>query len=220
MSVFETVAKVNVSEEEMIVNMIETLKDLDSCKGKLEARLVNAEWYHLRNSLKEGGSTMIHDEVADDLMVVYSYRLDEAKTVYINKRFLEKAGVSECDVKKTAMENSLEGKQTKVASMGEILGLPDEMIGEQRLIVVTNGDNLYGAIKILKKEVQDELAAKLGEGYMLIPSSIHEWIATTKLDVDATKEMIGEVNKNEVDYNEQLSDHPYTIKNGRLVTMA
>ena len=219
MSVFETVSMVNASYEEMIANMIEALKNPDSCKEKLEARLANVDWYYARNSFKEDGATMIHDEVANDLTVVYSYRLDKARSVYINRKFLEMAGVSECDVKKNAMENSLKSKPTKIASMEEMLGLPAGMMSEPHLVVVTNDEWLHGAIKILDEEVQKELAERLGEDYMLIPSSIHEWIATAKLGTNEIRKMIREVNSNEVAYNEQLSDHPYMIKNGRLVEM-
>ena len=207
-------------EKMMIDNMIKALKNTNACKHKLAARLVNATWYHARNdSLRGDDSEMIHDEVADDLMVVYSYRLDELGPVLISKGLVKQAGVKEADVKKTAMENSLENEPTKIITMAEIFGVSEDMLGQPQQIVISNNSNYCGAIKILNKEVQEELAKRLGNDYMLIPSSIHEWIAIPNIDVKAATEMIRCVNSDEVDVNEQLSDHPYTIKNGKLVAM-
>lgn len=89
------------------------------------------------------------------------------------------------------------------------------------MAVVTNDENSYGASNILDPKVQKRLVELFSESFFLIPSSVHEWIAvSTHISDDANviATMIKEVNTAQVDAIEQLSNHPYKLIDGRIVS--
>lgn len=94
-----------------------------------------------------------------------------------------------------------------VRSITDILGLPFD--DNFPMYVVTNSKRLYGAVNAFTNP--DLIEEKLGDRYVLIPSSIHEMIAIPEeiADKGILVNMISEVNQEKVSETERLSDHPY-----------
>lgn len=80
------------------------------------------------------------------------------------------------------------------------------------MLILTNSNRCNGASVILYKDLLKDLSSKLGTVLYLIPSSIHEFIAVRADMVDdevALHSMISQVNSEEVDDTEILSDTLY-----------
>ncbi|NLL93964.1 MAG: hypothetical protein GX225_07515 [Clostridiales bacterium] len=80
------------------------------------------------------------------------------------------------------------------------------------MYVLTNKKRLFGATCILYKDVLEEFANKMDADIFILPSSIHEIIlipVKNITDLDNYKKMVCEVNENEVDPEEILSENVY-----------
>ena len=99
-------------------------------------------------------------------------------------------------------------------------GATDEEIEEMKRIsdnnqfIITNANKKYGAAAIYKKEILKEVADRFESDLYIIPSSIHELIVLPINDYpkEAMNYMIREVNMNEVDPEEVLSNHVYIFR--------
>jgi hypothetical protein len=80
--------------------------------------------------------------------------------------------------------------------------------------IITNEDNICGAAGVIK--AHNELMKTYENGYVVIPSSIHEVIVMpypdNESDLSAYTQMVKQVNASEVDADEVLSDHIYCFK--------
>jgi hypothetical protein len=83
---------------------------------------------------------------------------------------------------------------------------------EEDMYVLTNRTMLNGAGTMMYGGVLDSIAEKLGSDIYILPSSIHELIlvpARENFNVDELKQMVCQVNDDEVSENEVLSDSVY-----------
>jgi hypothetical protein len=90
----------------------------------------------------------------------------------------------------------------------------DEMpvVEESGLYVITNKFFSEGASAVLDKDKVAELADKLGNNLMLIPSSINEFLAVAdngNIEAEKMAEMVEEINRNVVRLDERLSDNVF-----------
>ena len=87
--------------------------------------------------------------------------------------------------------------------------------------VVSNQDNYYGASAIFHPVVQAALTKLFPDGYWLIPSSQHEFLAVPKCDnpqyLQHLLEINKEINRDVVGSDEVLTDGILELKNGTLV---
>ena len=76
-----------------------------------------------------------------------------------------------------------------------------------QLLVVTIDSMYYGAGTLVNSEVLREVSEKIGGDYVVLPSSIHEWIAHPYHEdkLPMYKAMVEEVNRTEVSLEERLS---------------
>ena len=90
--------------------------------------------------------------------------------------------------------------------MAKLLGIS---LGEPMgMYVVTNKKRRYGAASVLK--AKDELNRMFPEGYIVLPSSVHEVIVVKNDDnIKAYTEMVKMVNSDVVAPEEVLSDKVY-----------
>lgn len=82
------------------------------------------------------------------------------------------------------------------------------------MYVITNKQNLYGAVCILYPDVLKDVAQKLDSDFYVLPSSVHETIAVPAENLDinhasSLKAMVREVNQSELTPEEVLSDNVY-----------
>lgn len=110
---------------------------------------------------------------------------------------------------KSAMINSK--KETKVASMAEVLGFKEKH-DDPMMLVVNNTYGYLGAGNLIASwvDISTELRNKGYKRVVLIPSSIHEWIITD-ISNDEASPMVSEVNKSVVKKSEWLSDKSYEV---------
>ena len=82
---------------------------------------------------------------------------------------------------------------------------------ERSMYVITNESKLFGAASMLYEEPLYELAEKIGSDLYILPSSIHEVIAVSADfgSPDEWAEMVYEINMDQVDINDRLSNQVY-----------
>ena len=85
--------------------------------------------------------------------------------------------------------------------------------------VVTNSKGVQGAATILNKEILTEIGKNFDSGnFAIIPSSVHECIVVPeeRIDAEALREMVCEVNRTELQADDILTDSVYLYKNGKV----
>jgi hypothetical protein len=104
-----------------------------------------------------------------------------------------------------------------VKSMGETLyeitGDPMFLDESFPMIVANTKDGLNGASIMYCKDILKEVADKWEDDLIIIPSSIHECILKPLdgMELEQVTEIVNEVNTNEVDPTEVLSNHAYVF---------
>jgi hypothetical protein len=174
----------------------------------------------------------------DDLVLVPYILCDKiGGTIKVRKELIEKWGVTEDTVYKVAMGNTKFQMGYSIGYMEDTLGglidpsmLPEgfdlgiggmvsdvedlrDYNGDFEMLVITNKDKVFGAIGVIL--ALDGLKKKYPNGFIVVPSSIHEVIIAPKgrkEDLDAFAVMVGEVNDQEVAPEQRLSDHAYFIR--------
>jgi len=196
---------------------IEWVQDYEQVKGKLVACLYNecnAEAFPVHQSAKKYGF--------DDLIITARIKVDLGDkgkgSILVRPEFIEKWGVTKAEVIRQAMENVKEDIVIKSTAqmLAELIGVDDpELLGfgydEPKMLAITNTERTYGAISVLN--AKRELCRQFPNGYTVLPSSIHEVIVVgTTDDEENLTGMVGEVNTETVDAQEQLSNHAYVFK--------
>lgn len=85
--------------------------------------------------------------------------------------------------------------------------------------ILSNKDKLFGAAQILNPEVMKTISDKIGNGFWILPSSVHEVIIlpdNEAFDKDELTCMIKTINETELVAQDILSDHPYRYFNGEV----
>ena len=187
------------------------LTDYEAVKPKLRARLLN------KSSVVEVSKTAMNYGFPD-LIIVPIITIMESEgnmaSAKVTKGMLDSWGVTKEKVIKDALNNIKQ--DIVIKEMWELLkekfGYPDFMVEPMKelpMIVISNASGINGATAILfTKEILKE---KFPEGYIVIPSSIHECIAIPMDDgnKDFLRELISGVNSTELTPEEVLSDRPY-----------
>lgn len=143
----------------------------------------------------------------------------------IKKTHLEKFDISEAELVNQAYQNA----KTKLW-IGTIYEVMKEMLLQEDdedmkeimenmfqekeatmpMYIVTNQNRHLGAGTILLPETYQILSKRLGEKFIILPSSIHECIAIEYTeDYEQLVEMVTSINDSIVDPNARLSDHVY-----------
>ena len=131
-------------------------------------------------------------------------------------------GQNEGSLYQTAMENMrIEGKpefEDMETVMERILpettGLWErkEGCGPVGMYVLTNCRRCYGASEILDRDTLHMIAEQIGDGFIALPSSVHETIVLPskgEAEYERLARMVKEINKDQVAMEECLSDHIY-----------
>lgn len=129
--------------------------------------------------------------------------------------------VSYTDILDVAMEN-LKNVNYKITNVSELLRNMGYDIDCDVLYmyVITTYDARYGAALAVRDDVLEDIYHKLGGEYIMIPSSVHEWIVIKKEgaeELQGLAEMIRTVNSEHLEPSEILSDHAYMYSNGMRI---
>lgn len=205
----------------------ESIRDFESLKSRVMYRMIHTE--SNQELLKELPSIRFLD-----LSVVFFLYLDENAagqlTALIRKEHLRQWKVGVSDLWKLARVNTPAAYPPVVQSMTELLGTLSESTGidlSERtaaeadpsknedplpLYVITNNSGLYGAACMLYPNVLDDLASRLNQDLLILPSSIHEVLALpadTPVSLTELRAMISAINQVEVPPEDRLSDQVY-----------
>lgn len=149
----------------------------------------------------------------------------------IDNKMMKKYGLTVEQLHELAVSNMKVETPSKIKSMAEILGediigqmvadgmsieeateIINDMAADAPMYVITNVDGINGASAILDTEAMDKLKDKLGDDVILMPSSIHEFIAIPYedgMDLDYLKDMVTGINGDVVSPNDFLSNSVY-----------
>jgi len=203
------------------------LLDTSRLKDNVFFTLINAE--QNREILK----TVPHREF-EDLAIVYRWNLGNDSlgtyTNLVDNDLAKKEGLTENDLYNAANKNTKELFPILVKNMNEVIsemifgesGIDEEMQkefsevmqetpDENCMYVITNESKLFGAASMLYEEPIHELAEQVGGDLYILPSSVHEVIAVPADfgSPEELAEMVYEVNMEQVDINDRLSNQVY-----------
>lgn len=183
---------------------------------------------------KNGDFETVPHREFEDLAIVYRWNIgagsDGVYTNLINNELAEKEGVTEEELFKAANENTKNLFPVTVRNMNEVIAeiifdvgeLDEEMSkefeevvndvpDERSMYVISNASKLFGAASMLYEEPLHELSEKLGSDLYILPSSTHEVIAISSNfgEPEELAEMVYEINMDQVDINDRLSNQVY-----------
>lgn len=161
-----------------------------------------------------------------DLAVVYyaiarDHMKEESGTILIHNGHMEIWGQEEEDLYQTALMNMRADGEADLITIERIV---EHMLGitlpeqdgnaskDKDMYILTNHRRRFGAAEILDKKTLRMIADKVGDGFIVLPSSIHETIILPPKDAktyDGLAKMVREVNDTQVDREERLSYHVY-----------
>ena len=185
----------------------------------------------------KGNDEYLKDKVyttfAEDLAVVYKIPLDlngKGSLTITEQTFDRIEGLSDKNVLDQCARSNILGDSI-YCSMFDVLkdSFRDlygdgfvfadmvEAMKNNPMSVLSNKDKFFGAAQILNPEVMKTISDKIGNGFWILPSSVHEVIIlpdNEAFDKDDLTCMIKEVNENELLPQDKLSDHPYRYFDG------
>lgn len=199
--------------EEKLQSLDGSTFDKERIMTSLRMELIHAE----RNSVML--SKLPHRLVVD-LALIYQFVVsrneEELCSSILTNRHMKELGVTEEDLFQAAMEYRNTNAPYVIQSMKEIVEeeMPEEELEEiqKSMTVLSTKDHFYGASCILYPEVVEELSSILGEDFLLLPCSIHEWIVLPerfKIDLPEVEQFIERTNQDCLQEADVLSDHVY-----------
>ena len=171
-----------------------------------------------------------------DLVKIYGFDLTGVKVPgmangafavgVLTNSVVKQMGMSMDEVSSAAMENMPRIRPLKITTivqqLREMNGIVDDPAGfvmeEPPVLVVTNTAAFQGAASVFYPGVQEELKARLGGDFYILPSSIHEVLAVKKDEntLEDLRMMVSTINEAEVTPQDRLSDNIYELSEGRL----
>lgn len=219
------------------------LLDYERVKQRLGLRIVeiqrNHEW------LQDKPYVPVGNGLAKTFVVYALETEEEAYTVNITDQMMEQWGCGLGQMEADAIENEM---RIHPAVFGSIDAVMERMLtGEEnalsvvqtrledtaRLEPVNGGLNMYvlsnekgafGSSCLFYPGVKEKLGDLFGDDYYVFPGSVHECIvlpaSAVNIDLDALKTLTAEINRMQVNEQEQLSDNVMLYEKGRgLLTM-
>lgn len=220
-----------VTPEELAKAYFEIIADNDSI-GAYANQIQDPCWmrehvYLRMTSDVQYAEQYLNKKVADLYLVPY-IRFSESYTTNITSSHLHLFRVTENELFSLAMKNM--DKDCALYSTEDVVfcalfghdnsGLPNYMEEELEyavpMMAVTNHSTNLGAASIFCKRIQKRLEDIFPDGFYLIPSSIHEFLAVDKKisTPESLEEMISDINRDKVDVEDRLSDAAYCFENG------
>jgi len=201
----------------------EAFLNYENAKGNLSVCVRNAE---MNADLLE----RIPHDIVGDLAVMYRIETGPiggdggTGSVLVTDQILERLGVSEDTLREDAWANQRENHPYQFRSMKEVMvdmmggDVPEEMqaafdLEPVQMYVLSSGSGINGAVYMCDKEALAEIAEKVGDDLVMLPSSIHEAIilkGSVADDMEQLKDMVETVNATEVSPDEVLSNNVYT----------
>ena len=170
------------------------------------------------------------DIAGTDLVFVAKLRIADNASIYVTDAVCSQLGLTGTEVMSIARTNSLEQENWVVKDMKEVIfgnidltELPEEVREEiilqqedcMPMVVISNEQMTSAAGIFLDRSTRKHVSERLGleecESFYILPSSLYECIAIPSEGMlyEEALEMVQQVNLNEVQTTEQLSDNVY-----------
>ena len=197
---------------------IEEFKDYERIKEKLAVKLVNYE--ENRMMLKELPYRRFLDLAVICYVLVGKVGMDAA-SILVRQEFRKMWKVSEEELFFQAINNAQQILPPELKSMDILMRetmpkeesfLEEVQEGEVPMYVLTNTSHFNGAAAMLYTDVISDFAERMKADIYILPSSIHEVILIPKssaIEKTVLEQMVREVNAEEVEQMEQLSNCVY-----------
>ena len=167
-----------------------------------------------------------HRAFMDLAVVYYAVARDSARedigTILIYNGHMEMWGQEEENLYQTAMMNMRADGEADFATIETIVkrivpdfifpAASDNVPRNTSMYILTNRSKRFGAAEILDKRTLRMIADKVGDRFIVLPSSLHETIVLPPKDeteYEWLAKMVREVNDTQVDVEERLSYHVY-----------
>ena len=206
-------------EEDMPDVDLSGFRNWETVHGDIYPKLVNAE------QNKELLEKIPHRNFMDLAVVYYAVARNQAQedigTILIYNGHMEIWGQEEENLYQTAMMNMCadgEADFTDIRTIAEcIMGIsfPEKDGNDSRdtdMYVLTNQCRRFGAAEILDKKTLRMVADQVGDGFIVLPSSVHETIvlpSKEEPEYGRLADMVQAVNDTMVEAEERLSNHVY-----------
>lgn len=234
--VMEQAAEVMVNASKNVpFDIRESAMDIDRIKSNLIVCLVNTE--QNKEMLKEVPHREFNDLSVIYRWIVNIHE-DGVASAIINNYNVQMLSMTEPELYEKAMENTREKFPMKIRDIEGLISemifddidmMVDDMdeFGREMLqqgmadiindrygsdmYVFTNGPGMFGANALLFEEQLYDFSQKFGGDFYIIPSSIHDLIAISPkmCTPEMLADMVYEVNRDQVDISERLSNEVY-----------
>lgn len=196
--------------------------DFDLVRHRIVPRLINKDMNE--SLLKERPHTLLEDlaviyvinlgftkdnqmstPVTYDLMRLWSITVEELHELAVNNLTDYDKGTF---MKLTDVINNLAEDHRLDFEYDE-----DTNSSDMETYVLSNKSKIYGAAEVLNIEVMRRVWEKLGDEFYILPSSVHELLFIKKswaCDPNSLRNMVIDVNREVVDFDEILSNNIYT----------
>lgn len=184
------------------------IKDWDWVKSRL---FVSAESLDKKRS--DIGQT--HGDIFLEVRVLFSLDRGMATTL-VDKELASIWGQDPDEIFDIALQNSAELLPIKITNLAEACGIDDDSVPA---IIVSTVNQCHGAAAMFYQRTFDKITEALGEDFIAIPSSKHEFICLPfqdEDDIDKAHMMLRQVNRDCVKEEDWLSDNVYCYLNGEF----
>lgn len=228
--IMKEIVKLRMENEEPADFDVEQIRDLESCKDKILPRLIGTQWNE--GLLNERPHMLIAGDLAVTFAIEIGECLDGSMSIPIHNRIAAEWNVTADELYDIALSNLEKADCGVVMSMKELLreGMINRLMikfgGDRKLAedyydnvmmldndmyVVTNKKKTNGACMVLDPKTIQKVIDMVGSDFYILPSSIHECIVLSSDygNADELKEIVMQVNEEQVDVSERLSDGVY-----------
>ena len=218
------------SLSETIVNAYQNLHDKpieyessinEIPEDKIYFQLINTE------SNRDYLATVPHREF-HDMSLIYRILMSKdeegIQSIVITDDLKNNWDISEDELFELASENTKELFPPKIQTMGEVMrsflgpefdGFEaedmDEIMGESPLWLVSNDMGVNGASNMIYGDILEEVAEKVNDDTLVIPSSLHEILVlpASEMDPEEIAGMVKDINQNTVREEDRLSNQVF-----------
>lgn len=199
--------------------IVENVTNYGDVKDKIKVRLYNQTKAKDIKGIYKSASDYGFDDLIIAPVIDFGMTPQGNATMKIPAELIAEWGVTEDEVYAKGIENL----DYTIRGMSEILidimrrdGMPEELIKmmtadtPEMMWVVSNENCMCGAASIIK--AKEELKSKFPDGYVVLPSSIHEVIVMAKtedMDKAYMLDMVTEINGGVIAEEDKLADNVY-----------
>ena len=220
---FRIAEQMQIGMDELAEKVIEIYKE-SGCNLVDVGQLTDREYLlsHMYIGLQRQGTEDLIKRPVEQMDGVESYlyvrvwdRLGEKATLKMRPSILRLSGIEEEEAWRLAENHTC--AESMIMSLSELIegGESLAVLDDIPMYILTNQDTMYGASAILNKKLLKEFGKKHNvDKVLVLPSSIQEVLLIPyekSLDLEYYSELVREVNRNEVDPIQQLSDQAYLM---------